>query len=156
MLRFTPRLFHSFPEQEPPVPTEWKTDGPRSRSRYFRGEITFDSAGNRAWDHMSSSWNVLGILWKHSSSLLLSEGTNEFLFPENRYIPRKVVYLWHFLAMTSFFDGLLFRSSWECSHFKDESTFSLMQSILFNCLQTELDFSHTTRLTTPMYFNWLF
>lgn len=58
MVRFTPRPFHPFPEQEPPVPTEWKANGPQSRSGYFREEINFDPAGNRAWDHMSSAWNV--------------------------------------------------------------------------------------------------
>lgn len=84
------------------MPTEYKADGPQSRSGYFREEIIFDPAGNQAWDHMSSAWNVLCILWKHFSSILLSEDTNEFLFAENRYIPRKDIYLRHFRVMIFF------------------------------------------------------
>jgi hypothetical protein len=43
--------------------------------------------------------------------------------------------------MISFFDGLVFRSFGECSHFKGEYASRLMQSILFSCLLIELDFS---------------
>jgi hypothetical protein len=102
---------------------------------------------------MSSTWNVLCLYSgsafrlfcypKIRKNFVWEVSEYVFLFPANRYIPRKViqVYLWNFRVMTSCFVRLVFRSFGECSLFKGESTSSLTQSILFNCLLIELRFS---------------